>query len=95
MKVRELLKCLHDADPEAVVLWLQSYADATDAEEICYIACPQEPWTCERHLSTDGHLSDVHYPSGHGPSLGWDERTDQQWSERVVILSSSPGGPYV
>jgi hypothetical protein len=54
----------------------------------------REAWTCERHRATDGSTSDAHHTSGHGLSLGWAQSTDEQWTERVVILSPVPGVSY-
>jgi len=39
--------------------------------------------------SEDGRVDKIYYPAAGGPSLGWNEATDQQWNELVVILSSS------
>lgn len=69
-------------------------ADTTDAEEINEVAIVREAWTCERHRATDGSTSDAHHTSGHGLSLGWAQSTDEQWTERVVILSPVPGVSY-
>jgi hypothetical protein len=90
MRVRELLTRLSPLDPEAVVLYLDEYADASDAAEIKEIVVPNESWTCERHELTDGRFKEVHYPTGHGPSLGWNAATDAQQAELVVVLSTGP-----
>ncbi|MGF6596314.1 hypothetical protein P3T23_001021 [Paraburkholderia sp. GAS448] len=37
----------------------------------------------------DGRVDKIYYPAAGGQSLGWNEATDQQWNELVVILSSS------
>jgi hypothetical protein len=87
VKVRDILHCLREADQDAVVLYLAPYADPTDAEEICDVVLVAEEWTCERHRSADGGISDVHHPVEGGLSLGWDQTTDEQSTERVVILS--------
>jgi hypothetical protein len=94
VKVRDMLRRLRNADPDAVVLWRPPWADASDAEETCEVVLVHEAWTCERHGATDGSTSDAHHPSGHGLSLGWDQSTDEQWTERVVILSPVRGASY-
>jgi hypothetical protein len=86
--VRDLLNRLEKADPDAVVLYLAPYADMTEAAEICDVAPSPDVWTCERHRSASGSFSDVHHPSVGGLSLGWNQSTDEQWFERVVILAS-------
>lgn len=88
MKVRDILHRLQKAAPDTVVLYLAPYADPTDAEEICDVVIVAEEWTCERHRFADGGISDVHHPTEGGSSLGWDQATDEQWRERVAILSS-------
>ncbi len=92
MRVRDLLSRLHAADPNAIVLWLPPWADASEADEICDVVLVAEPWACECHPTTDGQVSLSYYPAGHGHSLGYNLATDKEWPERVVILSSGPGG---
>jgi hypothetical protein len=94
VKVRDILCRLQSADPDAVVLYMPAWADTTDAEEINEVAIVREAWTCERHRAPDGTTSDVHHPSDNGLSFGWNESTDKEWPERVVILSSVPGATY-
>jgi hypothetical protein len=94
MKVRDLMNRLRATGADAVVLWLAPYSDTSEAEEACVVTLAKEPWTCERKMSAGGGLSDVHYPSSHGPSIGWDEATDQCWLEHVVILSAASGVQY-
>jgi len=89
MKVSELLSRLAAADPNAVVLFLGEYVDATDATEIKEIIIPDEGWTCERYAISTGN-AEVHHPTAHGLSLGWDEVTCTKWAEAVVILSTGP-----
>ncbi|MGF6442614.1 hypothetical protein [Paraburkholderia youngii] len=91
MKVAELLLRLKDAEPDAVVLLLPRYADFTEAEEIADVALIAEPWTCERHRNADGTTTEVHHPTADGYTLGWSPATDEEWSERVIILSPQPG----
>ncbi|MGF6550728.1 hypothetical protein [Paraburkholderia youngii] len=90
MTVAELLLRLKGARPDAVVVMLASYADLTEAEELGDVAVIAEPWTCERHRTADGIATDVRYPAGHGPTLGWNAATDEMWTEHVVILSPQP-----
>jgi hypothetical protein len=94
MRVRDLLHHLKDADPDAVVLYIAAYADASDAEAIVQVTVLTETWTCERHRSTDGRVSDIYHPVAGGLSLGWDPKTDQQSLEPVVILSSVQRARY-
>jgi hypothetical protein len=92
--VRDLLNRLQNADPDAVVLYLAPYADMTEAAEICDVISSRDVWTCERHRSADGGFSDVHHPAAEGLTLGWNQTTDEQWSERVVILAPASWGTY-
>ncbi|MBC8750182.1 hypothetical protein OKW43_005807 [Paraburkholderia sp. WC7.3g] len=96
MKVRDILCRLQEADPEAVVLYLAPYADADDgeAEEICDVVLVPDAWRCERHRCGDGCFSHIHHPATGGLSLGWDQNTDEQWLEQVVILSSVQRGQH-
>ncbi|SEK07244.1 hypothetical protein [Paraburkholderia diazotrophica] len=91
MKVAELLSRLADADPDAIVLLLPSYADLTETEELDDVVLIGEPWTCERHRQDDGSTTDVHHPAGHGYTIGWNVETDESWTEHVVILSPQSG----
>jgi hypothetical protein len=88
------MRRLQEADQDAVVLYLAPYADHTDADEIRDVVLVAEEWTCERHRSADGGISDVHHPVEGGFSVGWDQTNDEQWTERVVILSTGHGGPH-
>ncbi|MEM5299090.1 hypothetical protein VSR82_32810 [Burkholderia sp. JPY481] len=90
MKVRDLLHCLQDADPDAVVLYLAPYADVSAAEEVTHVLIARDVWTCERHTSADGIFSSVYHPAEYGLSLGWNPQTDKQYPRWVVILSSEP-----
>ncbi|EUC16530.1 hypothetical protein [Paraburkholderia hospita] len=91
MKVRDLLRHLKEADPDAVVLYLAPHADASEADEIVQVTVSNELWTCERHLSADGRVDKNYYPAVGGTSLAWNEATDERWTECVVILSSILG----
>jgi hypothetical protein len=87
MRVRELLEHLYGAAPDAVVLWQQPYSDLGEVDEISQVAVPQELWTCERHMSTDGHACDLHHPTEYGLSLAGTRRpTDNGQS----VLSFCP-----
>jgi hypothetical protein len=88
MRVRDLLRHVQEANPNAVVLYLPQYGDMTDAEEVLNVAAIAEPWTCERLYAADRKTTNVHRPAEHGLSIGWQAATDTQWHERVVILSS-------
>ena len=89
MRVRELLTRLSPLDPDAVVLYLDEYADASDAVEIKEVVVPGESWTCERHESSDGRFEEVYHPTGQ-LSLGWNGATDTHRQESVVVVSTGP-----
>jgi hypothetical protein len=88
VKVCELISSLTGLDPDAVVLYLDEYADTTDAVEINEILAPNERWTCERHVLLDGRFVEVHHPTEGGLSVGWNPSGDQLREENVVVLSS-------
>ncbi|CAB3727992.1 hypothetical protein LMG22037_05330 [Paraburkholderia phenoliruptrix] len=91
MKVAELLTRLKDADPDAVVLLFPRYADFAETEELVDVVLIAEPWTCERHREADGTTKVIHHPASDGCPMGWDAATDDNWLERVVILSPQSG----
>jgi hypothetical protein len=88
VKVREMLTRLSTLDPEAVVLYLDEYTDASDALEIREIVVPNESWTCEQHELSDGRFVEIHHPTQHGLSIGWNAAADTHWEEVVVVLST-------
>ncbi|MEX3981862.1 hypothetical protein AB4Y45_23105 [Paraburkholderia sp. EG287A] len=88
MKVRDMLNCLQEADPDAVVLYLASFADVSDAEEVNHVFVVTDVWVSERRQTTDGKISCVYHPTEHGQSVGWNPETDEQWPQRVVLLTS-------
>jgi hypothetical protein len=88
MRVRDLIRRLQVADPEAVVLYLAPYADVSEAEEIHAVCLTDAAWICERHVSSGGSIVDVHHPADHGLSIGWNDSTDTQHEENVVVLST-------
>ena len=94
MKVRDILRRLQEVDTDAVVLYRAPYVDDSDAEEICDVVLVSDMWTGERHRSAEGSFSEVHHPAVGGLSLGWNQTTDEQWLERVVILSSVQRAPH-
>ncbi|MGF6809521.1 hypothetical protein OKW30_004647 [Paraburkholderia sp. Clong3] len=87
MKVRELVTLLADADPESVVLFLDSHADSDGSEEICEVLIPSELWIHEKGYSF-GSRYEVRYP-GH-PRADVDCCDVTHTSEHVVVLSNGP-----
>ena len=72
MKVRDLLRHLKEADPDAVLLYLAPYVDASEVDEIVQVAVSNELWTCERHRSEDGRFDKIYYPAVAG-HIAWVE----------------------
>lgn len=88
MKVRELLAGLQQVDPEAVVLFLDVYADPSESDEVCEVFAPTNKWTHERgRFGTEEY--DVRYPDAPEPRPdGYCDVTFVE--ERVVVLSAGP-----
>jgi hypothetical protein len=51
MRVRELIAALADADPDSVVVFLDSYADSDESDEIREVRVPSKPWTSRRVMT--------------------------------------------
>lgn len=87
MRVRELIAVLSDADPDSVVVYLDSYADSDESDEICEVFIPSELWTHERGYSL-GSKYEVRYP---GPPRADDDCHDVTHTrEHVVVMSNGP-----
>ncbi|WP_116123370.1 hypothetical protein [Paraburkholderia sp. BL6669N2] len=88
MKVKELLHALHNVDEDSTVLFLAEHADADDADEICEIHIPSNPWTHEvGRCDGSEYRSRYPYPA---------EKRDEGYTsvsyarEKVVVLSTGP-----
>lgn len=51
MRVRELLAMLSGADPDSVVLFIDTYADSDESDEVREVYIPASAWTHERAAS--------------------------------------------
>lgn len=91
MKIRDMLRCLQNADPDAVVLYLVSFGDVSDDEELNHAVVVTDVWLSERCHSDGGLFSSAYHPTEHGRSVSWNPLTDEQWPERVVTLSTRLG----
>ena len=88
MKVRDMLPCLQNADPDAVVFYFASIAGVGDVEEVNPAFVVTDVRICERRQSADGNDSSVYHATHHGQAVGWSPHTGEQWPELVVILTS-------
>ncbi|WP_207002723.1 hypothetical protein [Trinickia mobilis] len=61
MRVRELIALLSNADPEAVVLAFQPFADSTEGGEVREVLLPEVPWIHEAGAWA-GSRYEVFYP---------------------------------
>lgn len=89
MTVAELVARLVDVEPESVVVFLESYADADESDEIHEVIVPSDPWTFEVEQCV-GSGYEIRYP---GPPRSYDDNYHQdliQKRERVVVLSNGP-----
>ncbi|MGF6507826.1 hypothetical protein [Paraburkholderia sp. 32] len=88
MTVRELIALLQRADPDRVVLFLDDYADLSEADEVLDVIIRAEAWTHERG-SQGGTQYSVRYPYAFEPR---DESyTDVTHDpERVVLITNGP-----
>ncbi|MGF6634156.1 hypothetical protein OKW38_002840 [Paraburkholderia sp. MM5496-R1] len=89
MKVRELIEQLVTADPDAVVVYLDSYADVYESDEIHEAFVDSYLWTHETGLRY-GEWYDIRYPSGPEPVEGERHVIAAQKPEHVVVLSDGP-----
>ncbi|MFL9955482.1 hypothetical protein PQR65_19045 [Paraburkholderia nemoris] len=88
MRVCELIAVLADADPDSVVVFLNSYADSDESDEIREVLVPSKPWTHKKGYDL-GIKYEVRYPGQ--PRVDDDGFHDvTQTQERVVVLSNGP-----
>jgi hypothetical protein len=88
MLVRELMALLARADPDAVALLLDDYADLSESDEVFDVIMPSQPWTHEHGKCDDARYS-VRYPDKFEPR---DERYTgvTRSRERVVLIANGP-----
>ena len=88
MTARDLIALLQQADPESTVLFLDDYADLSEADEVFDVLIPADPWTheCGR---CHGEKYSIHYPDSFEPR---DESYTDVTHEvrRVVLLTNGP-----
>ncbi|MGF6410053.1 hypothetical protein [Paraburkholderia sp. MM5482-R1] len=87
MKVRELIAWLAGADPDSVVVFLDSYADSDESGEIRKVFIPSEPWTHETGYSL-GIRHEGRYP-GH-PRADNDCHDVTETREHLAVMSNGP-----
>ncbi len=87
MRVRELIAVLADADPDSVAVFLDSYADGDESDEIQEVFILSELWTHEKGYCL-GVRYEVRYP-GH-PRADDDCHDVTQKREHVVVMSNGP-----
>ncbi len=88
MRVRELIAVLADADPDSVVVFLDSYADSDESDEIREVFIDSELWTYEKGYCL-GARYEVRYP-GHPRRADDDCHDVTQTREHVVVMSNGP-----
>jgi hypothetical protein len=89
MTVRELIEILKGADVESVVLFLDSYADVGESDEISHVIIPEESWLHETGCNSRERY-EIRVPIAERGDVE-PERTDvAQRFERVVVLSNGP-----
>ncbi|MGF6261833.1 hypothetical protein OKW49_002761 [Paraburkholderia youngii] len=89
MRVNELVEKLVEADPGSVVLYLDSYADVDESDEIYEVLVDSTLWTHEKGVR-HGASYEVRYPYLPRASEGEDHKVISQTVERVVVLSNGP-----
>lgn len=89
MRVSELIEKLVTADPDSVVLFLDSYADVEESDEICEVLVSASLWTHEKGVR-HGESYEKRYPYGPRLSDGEGHELISQSVERVVVLSNGP-----
>ncbi|MCG5077519.1 BPSL0761 family protein [Paraburkholderia tagetis] len=89
MRVSELIEQLVTADPDSVVLFLDSYADIDESDEIQEVLVDSHLWTYETG-EHHGIGYEVRYPGGPRATDGVDHKVTMQLVERVVVLSDGP-----
>ncbi|MFB9124365.1 hypothetical protein E2553_35090 [Paraburkholderia dipogonis] len=88
MMVRELIALLQRADPDSVVLFLDDYADLSEADELFDVIIPEHAWTYERG-SCGGEEYSARYPDEFEPrDESYTDVTHDR--ERVVLITNGP-----
>lgn len=87
MNVRELIARLSAAPSDATVLLLPQYGDVSDIDQLASVVVPRAEWRHERQRNSNGTSTDVYHPGVHTFTIGFNEGTDDAWTERVVVLS--------
>ncbi|MEM5299088.1 hypothetical protein VSR82_32800 [Burkholderia sp. JPY481] len=88
MIVKELLARLAHVDPEAEVLFLGSYADVSEADEVQHVDIRSETWTHEKGMCA-GEQYEARYP-GNPAERESDYTNVVTCRVRVVVLSAGP-----
>ncbi|MGF6976580.1 hypothetical protein QFZ94_005030 [Paraburkholderia sp. JPY465] len=89
MKVSELIEQLVKADPDGVVIYLDSYADVDESDEIREVFVDSDLWTHETGLR-HGERYEVRYPSDPESAESETHKITSQLLEHVVVLSDGP-----
>lgn len=89
MRVNELVEQLMNADLDSVVLYLDSYADVEESDEIREVFVDSNAWTYENGVNL-GESYEKRYPYGPRISDGQGHEVLSQSLERVVVLSNGP-----
>lgn len=89
MRVRELVEQLMNVDPGSVVLYLDSYADVEESDEVREAFVDSNLWTYEKGMN-HGEPYEKRYPYGPRISDGQGHEVLSQSFERVVVLSDGP-----
>lgn len=89
MRVNELVEQLMNAAPDSVVLYLDSYADVEESDEIREVFVDSIAWTYEKGVNL-GERYEKRYPYGPRISDGQSHEVLSQSLEGVVVLSNGP-----
>jgi hypothetical protein len=89
MRVRELIEILNGADAESVVLYLESYADVGESDEVSDVHIPEKPWLHETG-STFGERYEFRLPIAERGDVEPERTNVLQRLEKVVVLSNGP-----
>lgn len=89
MRVDDLVEQLLNANPSSVVLYLDSYADVEESDEISEVFVDSNVWTHEKGVR-HGESYEKRYPHGPRPSDGEGHEVISQTVEGVVVLSNGP-----
>jgi hypothetical protein len=87
--VSELIGKLLNADPDRVVLYLDSHADVEESNESCEVSVDSSLRTLEKGVC-HGERYEKRYPYGHRASDGEGREVIRQALKCVVVLSDGP-----